>query len=685
MGRRNWKAYADPLNRGINQQAELVVPGEVADARNVWAPNGKLVSRPGYDGVMRPANRQISATNLTATNKVWVVESSGSYTVQTGAFTATLDPATNDRLYFGITEDPSTAGRLFISLTTANTNNTYWTMEYWNGSEWRFIESTLEPTAAVWFGATQTEFFFVPPTNWEATDVSTATSRYFVRWTLHGPATSAIDFKAPSNVNYRLQNIGEPNLFLPANYLSERRMFIGALDEGVLHAGTTPAMRDYTRFKDPGLGDYFVDNDKPAPATLANIQDDQWVYFSAGGNVAQASTKVTIESSEFVGSLDRAQIESNPLIVGDKAAYSRDYITQAGSFPEANNITFFANRIWAAYKFRIVWSAPYPFHRVFPDFNWANVGDDDNSEITAIASLGEQLVIFKRNSIYIMADAGQTAFATGKFAFIRVVSGVGCVARGSVRAINGRLVFLGADGIYEFNGTPDIRRITRSQTGADRLIDFISRINAGTVAGAAAANWRRRSCYLLAVPIDDAATNDHMICWDYKRDSFWVWDNIPAKMMFEGESFDEPDVVYFVDTNVDIYRLGLSRLDNQAGITSYVTTHRVGVKSHSYYRFREAEVLSDNKTESLSVAVYRNDDEIETASGTISLTDSEESDWSDTITDGTTEWSQKQRRHGRIGFRVDGDHFQVKLTHSTVGQPLEVSSLKMSLMEKSRR
>ena len=48
MGRKDYQHVLLKLNKGINQQADLAEPDQCADARNVWAPNGKVERRPGY-------------------------------------------------------------------------------------------------------------------------------------------------------------------------------------------------------------------------------------------------------------------------------------------------------------------------------------------------------------------------------------------------------------------------------------------------------------------------------------------------------------------------------------------------------------------------------------------------------------------------------------------------------------
>ena len=65
MTRGRYKYYAQTDFRGgINQEPENAQPNQLVDARNVWAPEGRLVQRPGYVGeVSMPGVDGTSQTN----------------------------------------------------------------------------------------------------------------------------------------------------------------------------------------------------------------------------------------------------------------------------------------------------------------------------------------------------------------------------------------------------------------------------------------------------------------------------------------------------------------------------------------------------------------------------------------------------------------------------------------------
>lgn len=61
MGRRDYEYWTVTGVKGINQQEDLADPQlELADARNLWAPDGALISRPGdkpFSQVVPPVYR----------------------------------------------------------------------------------------------------------------------------------------------------------------------------------------------------------------------------------------------------------------------------------------------------------------------------------------------------------------------------------------------------------------------------------------------------------------------------------------------------------------------------------------------------------------------------------------------------------------------------------------------------
>ena len=96
---------------GINQQAELIQPNQCADALNVWAPDGRVKTRPGYRGVTVCAPRIFSELSLDSALKESPV---GTYTTLT---TVTLDSlSVGHRWYVGLATSPTTINTILCGI-----------------------------------------------------------------------------------------------------------------------------------------------------------------------------------------------------------------------------------------------------------------------------------------------------------------------------------------------------------------------------------------------------------------------------------------------------------------------------------------------------------------------------------------------------------------------------------------
>jgi len=104
--------------------------------------------------------------------------------------------------------------------------------------------------------------------------------------------------------------------------------------------------------------------------------------------------------------------------------------------------------------------------------------------------LGSYLVIFKQRSIHVASVASQYDASVRE-----VVSGVGCVAHGTIANTAGGLIFLGEDGVYAFDG----QRVTPLSTQIERTL----RKYQGVFDMATAVYYRNRRQYLLALPEGD--------------------------------------------------------------------------------------------------------------------------------------------------------------------------------------
>lgn len=689
MGRKDYRHYRTTCSKGINQQAELIGPGEVIDARNVWAPNGKLQSRPGFRNEGSIGREAVSWTPLDSVITETDIDGTPSFQLYGATPALTNKIAADTHIYFVYITDPRGASARYAGLrfemTTAAQKIAFGSWEYYDGSDWRPLSVVNESTSVAydatsfWYGIFlpqgsplyQTSTF-KPPSDWAAVTVHTKTNKFMVR------------------VRLCVNESGTGNVVLAATRSWSEETAITELLANVKFSNRT---RFITAAR--SIGD---------TSTTLNVASDvrrNWqrtLTLSAGRDRGHSSIAVVPQFDEvflcYSGTTARttpvpkttddpyARVETDASIVGSKAPYDPAYISQESSWPLSDFILFFKGRLWSAYESVVRWSAPQPAHKVWPKISQEPIMEDDNSDITGLVGFGEHVVVFKRESIYIMPSIGENQFALEHYTPVRVVSGVGCISPESIQKIRGRLVFLSEDGLYAFDGTPNIKKVTEkayknvdgSAEMADRMADFFSQLNKGYRRLATSVHWVSKRCYLLSLSLGDDIDNGTTLVWDYANDSFWVWAGFNAKRWMAGDGIINDDL-FFVDDLGFIYRFGYGHDDHHEAIESYVTTHRIGYRQGDKKRFRQVDATLSNTCKSLSIDVIPQDNEPNKASATVSTTDAIEKLWSDTITDLETEWSSTQKRSVRVGFRVDSDFSQVKITHDTRDQPFELTLL----------
>lgn len=94
----------------------------------------------------------------------------------------------------------------------------------------------------------------------------------------------------------------------------------------------------------------------------------------------------------------------------------------------------------------LFWSKPGAWNK-WPDQNFTLVGDY-NDPITGLFSLGDQLVIFKANKMYVLNGYDEDSFTVSKVSDV-----VGCPYPNGMTSYEGTLYFAGRDGVYAYNGS----------------------------------------------------------------------------------------------------------------------------------------------------------------------------------------------------------------------------------------
>lgn len=689
MGRRDYDRFSVTGSGGINEQPELAAQNQLADTRNQWAPDGRVVQRPGYLGVS-VAQMNRGTAQLATLGTVTVVENP----IGTFNTTSTLSnlPA-GARWYLGFSAGTVATIGAFkdyylsttIGLTDVNTNSVAAAGEYWNGSTWAplyFVPgSTSGPDTnkAIHLSdadsASHYVLYFQWPDDLAESTVNTQT-KYFFRFTIISMNDAALDalttftgatvgslttntfrafFQAQFPATKRYVTINQNANTVTTVDTTNSGAFLN--DGSVIQLTTTPEISR--------VGEW----------SIAVVPQFSEVYCNY--NYAPLVFKAAPVSTDIIA----AAVESDATFVGTGAQYDKDQIPQLNTWPRAKFTTFFRGKVWAANldgePYTIRWSAPAPFYKIWPTVQAEFLMEDDNSPITGLRGYGQHMMVFKEDSIWRFVE-GPIENGLETMVFDRVVDGIGCVANGSVEQIQGRQIFMSKDGIYAFDGTPNCSKVTLDQkTGADRLKKTFARINPGARNYSRSVHWRKHSCYLLAVPVDGSDVNNLIIVWDYKNDTFWLWDNIPAQGWLLDDGTSPQQLLYFVNQFGSVFQLELGNSDHGKAITSYGLTQRLGFDSWKK-RLRELKAISTNNSNVVSLEV-RQDDRISGTSGNIDFLDSAEANWGDFAL-GVNAFSTERRSQRRLDFNEDGEWFQVKFSHNTKGTSFALTSLSLGTL-----
>lgn len=726
MSRNKYVHLPLTCHRGINQQRGKATLDECAEALNVWAPDGVVEQRPGFVGVTSfPFFSVTGKTYQNRTKTLVEYDPTGpTYATKTHGQTLYLsNHAINHFWYIGvdqvegtyqeiITDNDFTGTRRIIGIDVdanlPNANDMRYEASYWNGTEFvplRVIERDGKITDTTYGEVRGTHlaqadfplFCFCPPGDWASSTINSVEA-FYIQFKL-----KPVDGSTALDASTTLVNGAADFHHISAEVNQIRGLFAGEFPStkryiavsNFDYTGTTgnsvPMRIRWMMGKDPEfrelvLPDYeILDYDDDCPATHAIVPQFGEGFIAYGDRIKRYSIR---EDWPQAGSgtdqmATDAVRETADFAVGPEAPYSAEYATLR-EFPMGKYITFFQGRLWVAgtkdEPFTIRWSVTQPYHKVwFMDAN-NHLMEDDNSPITGIAGLGEHLIAFKRDSIWAMVEVGRIPGSEiSDYRGMKIVDGVGCVSHHSIQQVRGKLVFLGEDGIYAFDGTANIQKIS------DRIDTTVKSINQNRAAFAVSANWKTRGCYLLSVPAGQSYDNSKTLVYDYLNDAWWIW-NIAASFWLNDENSNDEETLYFTDNFACIHEMGVGNTDHGQAITSTLVTQRIGETDNVRRTVRQVEVVTDNRTESLTVAVRANDDSNGDVSGTLSLNDDAEAKYaSNLLFAASTNYVLDRNRARRLSFRQQGDWVQVFVSHNTHNTPMSIRAIDIGITGAARR
>ena len=674
---------------GVNEQVEKAKLTECADARNVWVKDGVVQQRPGYVGVGAIPGGGVTTANFSARSED--VSSPTPFTNASGAGVLTLNGLVGrttgvdgDRWYLG---HSATFNGCYITVVNVNSTATQFIAEYYNGTTWQWLIVTeAEATAPVvrikhLTPSTPNEnvyFRFAAPADWALTSVNSQ-SAYWIRFTLlDADLDGAVEIDVAGAGSAATNNAADIRGHFVAKFPATKRYLTVANN-------TSDNLELYLSGDEVQVGGYvdypFTGAKSDEPATMAVVPEFDEAYIAYGHRVT-AHKAYPLGAGAGDPTYIHASVEARPEIVGANAKYSTSYIAQLGDFPRAKYISYFKGLLWASGleddPHGIRWSAPGFAYKVWPLLSRETLAENDNSEVKAQYGFGESMLVWKNDSMWQMQYTGINAFGLLEFKPQRIPGAVGCVSQASVIEIHGKVYWLAEDGVYSFDG------VRVKPVFKERIQSIFRRINPSRRAFAVGVDWAPYNMYLLAVAVDGATANNLVLGYDYNEKAWWIWDSIEAQFWLADEDSADNFALYFGDASGRIYEFGKGLTDHGAAIESYVVTQRMArVPLNKTKTLRRVSVLSNNLAQSLTVEV-RGDDEASGDSATKDYTDPFEVDYGEAVT-ASVYVPDRMRTRGE-GFRKDGRHFQVKVTHSTKNTPFTLHGIETGHeMKGSRR
>lgn len=703
---------------GINQDLQTAnFRTQCSDARNVWTPTGSVETRPGSDPYFH--------TGLLLC--MWYGNTAGTapaYAKITPGGIQTFDTAGSLNLeldidgliviqnaYSSITRNELTVGIKF-ELSADNANETRlkagdypavspYINSVSNGGircDRGHLSSTFASSPAATYGSSH---YIEPWTILGATYFSFTVKEFAISAACNSDAyprwfrPGAIDGGDGTDDNTRATFRSAWSGYIGNQYITGAYWF--GVSTGVLHQAWCVGLNDFGQAvmgTSPSIASGFsapTYQQIDEPITTASVAYNGLLYLALKDGVHQLGSTNIIDqlnvpaSESATPAMSPALVETNPLIVGVGygAPYAKDQVAQLDAFPKAKYIAFFQNRFWFAGiegEPQIVrWGAAAPSHLVLPSLNFEDVIENNAQDISGMAPLGADMMIYKPDSIHRMVFTGLNSFQEATYVPQTVANGVGCVSNASIADVNGTHVFLSNRGLVQFDGTTATWIAQHKENGmfCDRLQDIWPRITPGKYKWSVGVHWKAKHCYLLACSIDGSEQNNLVIVWDYVQKAFWLWDSLDVAGWFF-EDKEQKNLCYSDSYGRFIKLAGATdRATDSTGsrpILAYVTTTELMDQKYDEIVIRQAEVTGRSAQSPVSVAFYHDGNAGDT--GTITIKDNLELGPDSFICDSSLLAADKTRtRH--LATWQGGRYHQVKLSQSTLGCQLYVDTLRL--------
>lgn len=664
---------------GINQQEHLADPKlELADAKNVWAPDGAIEKRPGYWGV-GTVSTAAAVSIETAFSTGFQIEN------PIGTFGGSIDGLpVGKRWYAGFdaldTQTDYPMG-LRMRTPTSNIKNVRIFLEYWNGTEWvmlRTVEADNDTGVVIHKHLSVTNDYIYFPWPQDITFLNVAGANlYWIRGTLY--ATPDTELTTPIIISEVDSLILDMSGKSPANLFTVVLQFTNATRFIYTNVDSTAPLTTWinsadlagpsnaNEIKTSATKYYGTAVEEPPSVAIVAEFNEAYIAWAHKTTVHKASI------SSISDTMSPAVVETNPGLVGPDADYDPSYVSQLGSWPEAQYIAYHRGEMWAANFLtaptEIRWSAGSKAYRVWPLLNVDVLQDVDPGPITGLYAFNQNMFVFKDRSIWQMIFTGPSNQGGNTYRAEKIVVGTGCISNSGIQEVQGQLIFPGVDGIYAFNGGKAEKISQKIQKTFDKIVPGRRRF-------AVSCNWREKSLYMLAVNTTNGASNDTIIVWDYKNNTWWVWDNFDIVSLFVLGQRANKEQIYFRDAGGRVFEMGKGHNDNGGDIIASITTQRLQDNLPTK-RLRIVQPECSNFSRAVTVEAQPNDAPFDGAvTSELLYSDVNEKEYLTAIYD-ADKYTVERQRFAHVGTLVSGDWFRVKVTHNQKYAPWTMKALRI--------
>ena len=344
-------------------------------------------------------------------------------------------------------------------------------------------------------------------------------------------------------------------------------------------------------------------------------------------------------------------------------------LTRAKCVKSFQNYTILANVTVLAtdYTSRFYWSTIKTID-TWDAADYIDVNPNDGQAITRILVLGDRLIIYKTNSIYIALFTGDTNLP---FNVYKTNSSVGCVAPFSIQEVDNGHVFLSYDGLYFFDGL-------NSYKISDKIGDVITGLNRNKLTHCTSMFQRDKDTYWLGCASSSSATNDTVITWNITLTAFSKYKGINASSMSIFLVNGVQEQPYFADYGGYTYRA-----DN--GDDDYPAKVQTAIDSYYYTNWKHMDDLVDIKASPQAYVYYQISDSILTFSYSFDFDDANAynisinlatsgSLWDAFLWD-VDSWGSSGGKIERVDLTGRGRLIRIGLRNNNLGEKFQIDGL----------